>query len=253
MSRVRTISFTAAASALAALTMLSVASGAGAQRSSATGCVPAPGQVKAEKINNLEAIIDDSQSMAKRDPNRLRVAGLEQFINSPDNTAKTFGVVEFGTNATTVFARANIGRSRRSMIALLRSQVRADNGATNYDKGFIKGLQDNPAAEARIFLTDGAHDGAYQQSHRGGPRTFVVGLGIGKPGPRNPNANRLQQIANETGGVYFPGVAAATLQPTFRTISAAVNCLPRPRTFRSRRFRHVDQRSTRVVKIAKGI
>ena len=248
MSRVRTTSVIAATTALGAVTALSLASGAGAQ-GTRQSCVPAPGQVEAVKVNNLQAIIDDSDSMRKSDPDRLRVAGIEQFITNPENASKTLGVVEFGTNAATVFARANVGNSRGAMIALLRSQVRADNGSTNYDKGFIKASQDNPAAEARIFLTDGAHDGAYQNSHRGGPRTFVVGLGIGRTGA---SARRLQQIANETGGVYFPNVAVATLQPTFRTISAAVNCLPIPRTFRTRRFTKKGQTSTRTVRIAKG-
>jgi hypothetical protein len=240
--------------AVVATTGLSVAGGAGAHTAieSATACKRAPNQVQAVKANNVEAIIDDSYSMRNNDPDRLREAGLEQFITDPENANKVFGVVEFGTNADTVFGRAVIRKSRGAMLALLRSQIAADNGETNYDKGFIKGLQDNPAAEARIFLTDGAHDGVYLNSHRGGPRTFVVGLGIGKPGPNNPNANRLQQIANETGGAYFPNVAQATLQPTIRTIGAALNCLPTPRTFRSGIFRKKGQKSTRTVKIAKG-
>ena len=205
--------------------------------------------MQAIKANNVQAIIDDSGSMQTSDPDRLRLAGLELFISDRDNTKKTLGVVEFGSAANTVFAPARVGGSRNTMIARLRAQVKADNSDTNYDAGFIKAAQDNAGAQARLFITDGADDGGYTNTHRGGPRTFVVGVGIGRPSPNNPAANRLQQIANETGGVYFPDISASTLQPTVRTISLAMNCLPRPRTFRSRLFRKRAQKSVRTVRI----
>ena len=226
---------------LAALTALSAAGGAGAQ--AIPGCTP---------IGNIEAIIDDSGSMGGSDFNRLRVTGMELFITNQANQSKTLGAVEFGTAANTVFPPAVIGSYRALMINQLRSQVSANNGSTSYNSGFLKARQDNPNAQARIFLTDGADNDNFSNTHRGGPRTFVVGLGIGAPAPANADANRLQQIASETGGTYYPDVEAATLQPTFNAISATVNCLQPPKTFLSKLFTRRGQKSTRTTGVRSG-
>jgi hypothetical protein len=250
MSRTRSVYFAAAVMVLAAVTAVTTVAVAVTPRAAVRRCIPVGG-TPAKKIKNVEAIIDDSYSMRNSDPDSLRTGGLELFISDADNAKKTLGVVEFGTDASTVFAPATIQGSRNTMASLLRARIKGDNGDTNYDSGFIKAGQDNPGAEARIFVTDGADDGGFSNTHRGGPRTFVVGLGIGRPSPSNPAAKRLQQIADETGGLYFPSVQAATLQPTYKTISAAINCTPKPRVFRSHIFKKREQRSTRTVRIDK--
>jgi hypothetical protein len=135
------------------------------------------------------------------------------------------------------------------MISALRARINADNGGTNYDAGFVKGLQDNPAATARIFLTDSASDGFYRNAHRGGGRTYVVGLRLGAGGLGDPTADRLLQIANETGGVYFPATDPALLQPTFNAISAAAACLAPPRTFASGVIARAGQTSARSASV----
>lgn len=241
--RTRKASLAAATAALAALTALSTAGGAGAQGFVIPGCTP---------IGNIEAIIDDSGSMAGTDSNKLRVTGMELFITNQGNQKRTLGAVEFGSSANTLFAPAVIGPNRNVMIGALRAQVDSNNGGTDYNSGFIKAGQDNPGAGARIFLTDGADNGGFSNTHRGGPRTFVVGLGIGRAGVGNSDADRLQQIAAETGGTYFPDVEAGTLQPTFNSISSAVNCLRPPKTFRSRLFTRRGQKSTKTTKVNKS-
>jgi hypothetical protein len=252
MPRLWTGSLAAACAALATIASVSVAVGADAESSAVRGCVPAPGQLEAVAAKNVEAIIDDSDSMRLSDPFRLRVAGLELFITAPENKRKTIGVVEFGSNANTVFPPLPVRGNRDQMVNQLSRFVNADNGGTNYDAGFLTGRQDNPNAEARIFVTDGVPKDGFNDTHRPGPRTFVVGIGIGSPGPGNPNANRLQRIADETGGVYFPGVGRETIQPTYKTIGSAINCLSPPRRFRSRRFTKPGQKSTRTVRLARG-
>ena len=226
---------------LAALTALSAAGGAGAQ--AIPGCTP---------IGNVQAIIDDSGSMGGSDFNRLRVTGMELFISNQANQSKTLGAVEFGTAANTVFPPAVIGSYRALMINQLRSQVSGNNGSTSYNSGFLKARQDNPNAQARIFLTDGADNGGFTDTHRGGPPTFVVGLGIGKAGQGNADADRLNRIAGETGGTYYPDVTAATIQPTFNAISSRVNCLKPPKTFTSKLFTRKGQKSTRSTSINKA-
>ena len=199
---------------------------------------------------NIEAIVDDSGSMAFRDFNELRRTSLELFTRLGGNEQKTLGAVEFGSGADTVFPPQPIATGRGGMVSALRARINADNGGTNYDAGFVKGFQDNPSATARIFLSDGANDGVYRNSHRRGARTYVVGLRLGAPGLSDPTANRLLQIANETGGVYFPVADPAWLQPTFNAISAAAACLPPPRTFTSRVFQRAGQTSARSAGVS---
>ncbi len=214
--------------------------GAGAQ-ATVPGCTPA---------TNIEAIVDDSASMAFRDFNELRRTGLELFMRLGGNEQRTLGAVEFGSSAGTLFSPQPIGSGRGAMVSLLRARINADNGGTDYDSGFVKASQDNPSAAARIFVTDSALDGLYRNAHRGGGRTYVVGLGLGAPLPGDATAARLLQIANETGGIYYPSVAAAQLQPTFTAISAALGCQPAPRTFTARRFTRAGQTSARTTAVS---
>jgi hypothetical protein len=239
MSWTRKASLAVSTTALAGLAAVTIG-GAGAQGAIA-GCTP---------ISNLEAIIDDSGSMAGTDRNELRRTGLEIFITSATNAKKTLGAVEFGSDANTVFAPGVVGSQRSAMVASLRRQIDADNGGTDYNSGFLKAAADNPNAQARIFLTDGADNGGFSNTHRGGPRTYVVGLGIGAPGPGKEDENRLQMIADETGGRYFPNVTAAKLQTTFNTISSAVNCLQAPKSFTSKVFTRRGQSSTKTTSLA---
>ena len=240
MGKTRTGSLAAGTAALAGLTALSLTAGAGAQTFRIPNCTPAA---------NVEAIIDDSASMGGNDFNRLRVTGMELFIGNQGNQNKTLGAVEFGSKAKTVFKPAPIGANRANMIAVLRAAVTADDGSTNYNDAFGLATGDNPNANARIFLTDGEHNvGNYAEGHRGGAKTYVVGLNIGRAGTSTA-ADRLQRIASETGGTYYPDVKNDTLQPTFNSISSAVNCLVPPKTFRSKVFTRKGQKSTRTTTI----
>ena len=233
----------ASAIACAAAALGSAAPGAEDARAQATlpGCTPA---------DNIEAIVDDSGSMAFRDFHGLRRTGLELFTRLGVNERKTLGAVEFGSFAETLFSPQPIATGRGAMLAALRSRLNADNGGTNYDAGFAKGFADNPSAAARIFLTDGANDGIYRNAHRGGGRTYVLGLRLGAPSLADPAAARLQQIASETGGVYVPVPDPPGLQPAINAIGAAAACLPAPRTLGARVFSRAGQTSTRSAGVA---
>lgn len=91
---------------------------AGAAPSSAT----APGARAAAACTgatNIEAVIDDSGSMAATDSGRLRVQAMDLLINALD--AKTnLGAIEFGSSsdpatpsADVVFPPSRSGRTRR--------------------------------------------------------------------------------------------------------------------------------------------
>lgn len=212
-------------------------------------CVPAA---------DIEAIIDDSGSMSFSDANELRRGGLELFISTPQNASKALGAVEFGSPpATSVFKPALIGTSGGAMINALRAATAADNGGTDYDSGFLLGFLENPFADAKIFLTDGANNGDFTNTHLLAPTgrkpapVYVVGLGIGKPGT-GEDADRLQAIATQTGGRYFPDVQQAAAQAVFNSISSLVNCQALPATFTSKLFFKKNQTQKRTFKVQKS-
>jgi von Willebrand factor type A domain len=204
----------------------------GAAAGGASACKPA---------SNVEAIIDDSGSMAGTDPNKLRVQGMSLLID--DLSAKTqLGAVEFGSGfeipgiieepaARTVFSPEPVGPNASSMRSALEGAIRADNGATDYNAAFAKADADNPSSDARVFLTDGGHDvGAYNEAHLAHKvPTYVIGFGSGVSA--GEDVARLKKIAKDTGGQYFPVGDASELQAAMNSIGAALTCQTPPRSF----------------------
>jgi hypothetical protein len=201
---------------------------------SAASCSPA---------TNVEAIVDDSGSMEFTDPNRLRVQGLDLLIDTLP-PATQLGAVEFGSGfefniegvanipaADTVFAPQPVGANGAAMKAALKTLVKADNGATDYNGAFTHSDADNPTAQARIFLTDGGHDvGEYANGHlTHNVPTYVIGFGAGIADATDQG--RLKKIAADTGGSYFPLTDASQLQSVMNTIGASLTCQTPPRSF----------------------
>jgi hypothetical protein len=199
-------------------------------RASAGSCTPA---------TNIEAIVDDSGSMAVTDPSTLRVKGLKLLINTLTPTT-TLGAIEFGGNffseeskpaADTVFSPEAVGPNAATMASALESKILADNGGTDYNSAFAQSDADNPGAQARIFLTDGGHDiGTYNNGHLTHKvPTYVIGFSAGVAA--SEDQARLQAIANETGGRFFPLTDSSQLQSVMNTIGAEITCQTPPQSF----------------------
>jgi hypothetical protein len=191
---------------------------------------PDPGEVeevvedKCVAARNVEAIIDDSGSMEGTDPDVLRRLALEILLTKPRNQGEVLGAVEFGSTADQLFPPLEVrtGQEQAELLKLLEQELLADNGGTNYNAAFAVLADENPGAAARIFLTDGGHnEGEYALGHLNGPPTYVIGLGIGR---RGGDAGRLQRIASETGGRYFPSVDRGELQTVLNGIDSVLNC-----------------------------
>lgn len=197
------------------------------------GCVP--------KMN-VEAIVDDSSSMLSTDPEFLRVAALDKFVHTPGptrhggNQDKVLGATEFSGESKQLFPPIPIGGNGDGITAVLQQQILGDgttgtSTGTDYNDAFAGAGANNPTATARIFLTDGGHlttdDTAYNEAHRGGPPTYVLGFGSSIT---QTDSDRLARIAAETGGQYFPATDNTTLQANLGTISSALSCVPPPRT-----------------------
>jgi hypothetical protein len=203
-------------------------SAATAAPTASAACTPA---------TNIEAIVDDSISMEFTDANRLRVQAMNLLIDTLGK-GTTLGAVEFGSagfennppGADTVFPPQPVGPNGTAMRTALDQKIHADNGATDYNAAFAQSDADNPGANARIFLTDGGHDvGTYNEGHllHNAP-TYVIGFGGIAAGE---DQARLQKIASDTGGHYFPLKDSAQLQSVMNTIEAALTCQTPPRQF----------------------
>jgi hypothetical protein len=178
---------------------------------------------------NVEAIIDDSGSMALSDPAKFRVQMLRTFANLGTNSGLIFGGGEFGSTHNPLFGPATIPGVNAAMEASFL-QIDADNGGTSYEDAFAGANAHNGTADARIFLTDGL--ASKPTSHlTPSVKTYVIALGADFA--IDPDAQTLLgEIAAETGGPVPYLVADPTqIQPVAGQISAAINCKKPPLTF----------------------
>ena len=157
--------------------------------------------------------------------------------------ATTLGAIEFGGNffegsgppaADAVFGPEPVGANAAAMKSALDTKIHADNGGTDYNAAFNTARAANPGAQDRIFLTDGGHDvGTYANTHLNPtpPQTptYVIGFSAGVSSTEDQA--RLQQIANDTGGKFFPQTDASQLQSVMNDIEAALTCQTPPQTF----------------------
>jgi hypothetical protein len=165
--------------------------------------------------------------MSETDPDRLRVEAMKLLVSKPRHFDDQIGAVKFGADAELLFAPADVGApgdgtKLEQLLNRFSDRIRSDGEATDYNAGFALAKQDAPDAQARIFLTDGAHnDGPYRNGHRGGPPTYVIGFGDSTSAE---DGARLERIAGETGGLYFPSIDPTRLQATVNTIDAHLSC-----------------------------
>jgi hypothetical protein len=193
---------------------------------SSAGAAGSPGAHASCKVkSNIEAILDDSGSMSFTDPNRLRVQGINLLMNTPGNEGKTLGAVQFGSLASPLFGPGAIGTNRNAFAATMDAQIQGDDGGTNYNDAFLVAGRHNGNADARIFLTDGDPTETYNNGHRGGPPTYVIGFG------GVSREDILKQIATETGGAYRKANDASELQAAMNIVNTRINCQSPPKQY----------------------
>lgn len=209
------------------LAVSAVALGVAVVAGSSTGAAGSPGaHAAACKVkSNIEAILDDSGSMSLSDSSRLRVQGINLLMNTPGNEKKTMGAVQFGSTASPLFGPGLIGQNRNAFAAAMDQQIQADDGSTNYNDAFRLASTHNASADARIFLTDGDPTETYNNGHRGGPPTYVIGFG------GVSNEALLKGIASDTGGTYRKANDASELQAAINVVNTRVNCRSAPRQY----------------------
>src|SRR5258707_11154568 len=119
-------------------------SGASSARAHASACV---------KVSNIEAIIDDSGSMAITDSSTLRVKGVKLLINTL-SSGTFLGAVEFGgsffggstPSADTVFKPEAVAPHTAPMAAAPDPKIIADNGGPAHNSPIPHSHAANPKA-----------------------------------------------------------------------------------------------------------
>jgi hypothetical protein len=190
-----------------------------AARVHASACTP---------LSNVEAIVDDSGSMAGTDPNALRAQAVKLIIErqAQNQPSFTLGGVSFGDGATTLFGPSAVGSNKAAMEASLAS-IQADDGSTNYGAAFTQAASDNPNRQANIFMTDGGNNCdpiPFPQ-----PPTYVIGFGDSAAAPEDQAA--LQNLATSTGGQYYPQTSSSGLVTVVNGILAQITCQSQPQSF----------------------
>jgi len=201
---------------------------------------------------NLEAIIDDSGSMSSSDPSDLRIRAMELLIDTQGNEKRTLGAVEFGSDALPLFGPGLIGQNAAAFKAAMTTSLTEDGGGTDYNAAFTAAAAHNPAANGRIFLTDGEHLAAdpYANGHAGGPPVYVIGLGVFFQG--SPGDQLLQRIADETGGLYRRADDASQMQAAMFDLNSAIACQTPPKRF-SDTFSKVGKPEAHALKVPSKI
>jgi hypothetical protein len=186
---------------------------------------------------SVATILDDSGSMEENDLLNIRAAAMQLLITEPGGEDRTLGAVEFGSEAGSLFDPEVISSGKSGMLAALAALdddgYQGTGTNTDYNAAFAESAVAQSGADARIFLTDGQPTVEYEDGHRGGPRTYVIGLNIGPAGQGDEGADLLGRIAAETGGRYYPlrlhqddepAVQIQRLQPVFNSINTELEC-----------------------------
>jgi hypothetical protein len=213
-------------------------------------------------VFDLAAIVDVSGSMSGADPTFRRKDAVQLLIDLAGQGDRLVGT-GFDDAFVDIFPRTTIaGNATKSSLKRLARQRIVNRGGTDYDVGFgnaYTSLSADPlnpqVPKGAIFLTDGAHNGTYDNSHlrfafNGTGRAWpVCVVQLGRSFSATDTA-RLRRIAAETGGIFRATPTNTELENLYfqcrgRT-SGATTLLKRTNTFR------VGQKRTFSRRIKKG-
>lgn len=166
-------------------------------------------------VSDLAAIVDISGSMSSADPTFRRKAAVQLLVDLSGQGDRLVAT-GFDDEFTEIFPRTTIaGEASKNGLKRLARQRIVNDGGTDYTVGIGEAFNAlaadplNPATpKAAIFLTDGANNGTYQNTHlrfafngTGRPWPICV-VRLGTSGFAAADTARLKRIARETGGVY---------------------------------------------------
>jgi hypothetical protein len=206
-----------------------------------TGLQPADTQPVATAV-----LIDDSGSMRFSDPERLRAIAAQRFWEEvlPSRAGNMVALLDFGRGdavPTPGFDRTALlagFTEDASVLAAALPQVQAvPGGATPLYKSGLEVVRwiDStiPSTHQRTLLviTDGAPSDPegvaqilYDEARAHNVRVFAVGVGsAGEVDPPSESAQRLLELAVQTGGIYGAGEPPTRLEPILQTLAQSTS------------------------------
>ncbi|MDH3724547.1 MAG: VWA domain-containing protein [Thermoleophilia bacterium] len=175
---------------------------------------------------DLINIVDISGSMAASDREKRRADAMDLVLRL-SSTGDYVGAVGFDNKRRSIFKFQRITQGKVNRLARVARSRTINRGGTDYDVAFdyayetltAKGVsQKRP--KAAIFLTDGGHNGTYDNSHlkfayNGTGRAWpVCVVQLGRAFQKGDVA-RLKRIARETGGIYVKAPSNAKLTDVY--------------------------------------
>jgi hypothetical protein len=178
-------------------------------------------------VTNLQAIVGDSATMRLRDPGLLRRQAIQLLLSKPRPQSTVLGVVEFGTGAAEVFPPLVLGggdfTAQLDVLGdLLAERLQGDAGRRSLTAGFAAAALENPGRQAQILIVDGANNvGPEPTAAEVAVPTYIVGVGVRRG---TLAAQRLDRLATDSGGRFFPEVGADQLQAVLNDIDTDLAC-----------------------------
>jgi Mg-chelatase subunit ChlD len=176
--------------------------------------------------------IDSSGSMEDNDPDNIRLAAAQAFLNKLDPATRgdQSGVVSWDDDVD--FVSPLTSNSEMTNAAILSID---NNGDTNLDTGLNAAISvldantrriDAPSSKAVVFLSDGKElytpsgsiGSPADNARSKGYRIFSIGLSV-EPG--SIEEAHLNDMAVTSGGQYYPSPTAENLQAVFDSIFQA--------------------------------
>ena len=176
---------------------------------------------------DLLNIVDISGSMGGSDRGKRRADAMELVLGL-SGPGDRVGAIGFDNKRRSIFKLQTITPNKVRPLGRIARKRTINRGGTDYDVAFDYAFQtltakgvDPKRPKAAIFLTDGGHNGTYENSHlklayNPTGRTWpVCVVQLGKRSFDREDVARLKRIARETGGLYVKAPTNAKLTDVY--------------------------------------
>ncbi len=176
---------------------------------------------------DVALIIDCSQSMAKNDPHKKRLAAASAFIKvaARDGKINSVGLIKFNDTAKLIAPMLDIKNMANQEMLLEKLKTIGADGQTNIGLAFEEAVELFKSSHRRrravIFLTDGRNESvAYADQHLqlAVEETAVYCIGLSK----EADMSMLERISNETGGRAYSAANYNELMSLYQRIAAEI-------------------------------
>ncbi len=213
-----------------------------------------PGYVEALKAGcltalNVQAVLDDDFYNDKRaDPGRIRLAGMQSYVDTPANLGTVLGVSAFEADEESasppIFTPTEIRPGNADLLkGKLFRGITGEDEFPGYGRMFQTLADDNPSAGARIMVIDGyTFEGVSELEGLtdGSAPTYIVAIGA-PPDRSRDDIRQMQRVTRETKGRFFLARSPRQLERALQAIQSRIRCDEEADDFRANLDREAEQ------------